>query len=38
MRRVVGWTNNVARGKVDQRETHTLAEFIDGGTIGPAKR
>ena len=38
MRRVVGWTNNVARGKVDLRETHTLAEFIDGGTIGPAKR
>jgi DNA-binding LacI/PurR family transcriptional regulator/ribosomal protein S25 len=38
MRRVVGWANNVARGKIDRRETHTLAEFIDGGTIGPAKR
>jgi DNA-binding LacI/PurR family transcriptional regulator len=38
MRRVVGWANNVARGKIDRRETHTLAEFIDGGSIGPAKR
>jgi DNA-binding LacI/PurR family transcriptional regulator len=38
MRRVVGWANNVARGKIDLRETHTLAEFVDGGTIGPAKR
>ena len=37
MRRVVGWTNNVARGKVDLRETHTLAEFIDGGSVGPAR-
>ena len=38
MRRVLGWANNVARGKIDLRETHTLAEFVDGGTIGPAKR
>lgn len=38
MRRVVGWVNNVARGKKDQRETLTRAEFVAGGTIGPAKR
>jgi DNA-binding LacI/PurR family transcriptional regulator len=37
IRRVLGWANHVARGKKDLRETHTLAEFIEGGTIGPAK-
>ncbi len=38
MRRIVGWASNVTCGKIDLRETHTLAKFIDGGTIGPAKR
>ena len=38
LRRVVGWANNIARGKKDRRETLTRAEFIDGGTIGPVKR
>lgn len=38
LRRVVGWVNNIARGKNDQRETLTHAEFIDGGTVGPVKR
>jgi DNA-binding LacI/PurR family transcriptional regulator len=37
VRRVVGWANNIARGKKDLRETHTRAEFIQGGTIGPAR-
>jgi DNA-binding LacI/PurR family transcriptional regulator/ribosomal protein S25 len=37
MRRVVGWANNVSHGKKDLRETLTRAEFIDGGTIGPAR-
>jgi hypothetical protein len=37
MRRVVGWAKNVARGKIDLRETLTLAEFIDGGSVGPAR-
>lgn len=37
IRRVVGWANNVARGKVDRRETLTRAQFINGETIGPAK-
>jgi DNA-binding LacI/PurR family transcriptional regulator/DNA-binding transcriptional regulator YhcF (GntR family) len=38
LRRVVGWANNIARGKKDLRETLTRAEFIDGGTIGPARK
>jgi DNA-binding LacI/PurR family transcriptional regulator len=38
MRRVVGWANNIVRGKKDLRETNILAEFIDGGTVGPVKR
>jgi DNA-binding LacI/PurR family transcriptional regulator len=37
MRRVVRWAENVARGKVDVRQTLTKAEFKEGGTIGPAK-
>jgi DNA-binding LacI/PurR family transcriptional regulator len=37
LRRAVGWANNIARGKKDQRETLTRAEFIDGGTIGPVR-
>ena len=38
VRRVVRWADNVARGKDDRRASTTLAEFIEGGTIGPAKR
>ncbi len=38
IRRVVSWANNVACGKIDMRETNIAAEFIDGGTIGPAVR
>jgi LacI family transcriptional regulator len=37
VRRVVRWANNVARGKKDLRQTMTLAKFVPGGTIGPAK-
>lgn len=36
VRRVVRWVQNVARGKDDRRQTMTKAEFIEGGTIGPA--
>jgi DNA-binding LacI/PurR family transcriptional regulator/ribosomal protein S25 len=35
-RRVVRWANNVARGKEDIRQSLIKAEFIEGGTIGPA--
>lgn len=34
--RVVQWVNNVANGKDDHRETLIRAEFVEGGTIGPA--
>ncbi|MEY3896432.1 MAG: hypothetical protein RLZZ214_1952 [Verrucomicrobiota bacterium] len=37
VRRVVRWAENVARGKEDLRQTLTQAEFVEGGTIGPAK-
>lgn len=37
VRRVVRWVANVSHGKEDLRQTHTKAEFMLGGTIGPAK-
>jgi DNA-binding LacI/PurR family transcriptional regulator/DNA-binding transcriptional regulator YhcF (GntR family) len=36
VRRVVHWVNNVALGKDDRRKSFTKAEFVEGGTIGPA--
>ena len=36
VRRIVRWVDNVARGKEDRRQTFTKAEFVDGGTVGPA--
>lgn len=38
VRRTVRWANNLAHGKPDTRQTLTKAEFIEGGTIGPAPR
>ena len=35
--RVVRWAANVNLGKEDRRQTHIKAEFVEGGTIGPAK-
>ena len=37
IRRTVRWVNNVGHGKNDRRQTNTKAEFVEGGTIGPAK-
>jgi hypothetical protein len=37
VRRVVRWAANVSHGKDDRRQTLTKAEFVEGGTIGPAK-
>ena len=37
VRRVVQWADNVARGKDDRQQTSIKAEFIEGGTIGPAQ-
>ena len=36
VRCVVRWAGNVSRGKRDVRQTLTPAEFVAGGTIGPA--
>ena len=37
VRRIVRWAANVSIGKTDLRQTSTKAEFVEGGTIGPAK-
>ncbi|MFT5905765.1 MAG: DNA-binding LacI/PurR family transcriptional regulator [Cryomorphaceae bacterium] len=36
VRRIIRWVNNVARGVDDRRQSFTKAEYIDGGTVGPA--
>lgn len=36
VRRVLQWARNVARGRTDQRQSFTLAKFVEGGTVGPA--
>ena len=38
VRRITRWADHVARGKDDRRQSLTKAEFVEGGTIGPAKR
>lgn len=38
VRRIVRWAGNVARGKEDQKQTLTKAEFIEGGSVGLAAR
>lgn len=35
--RMVRWADRVARGEKDINQRSTLAEFVEGGTIGPAK-
>jgi DNA-binding LacI/PurR family transcriptional regulator len=37
VRRIVRWAANVSRGRKDLQQTFTAAEFVPGGTIGPAK-
>jgi DNA-binding LacI/PurR family transcriptional regulator/DNA-binding transcriptional regulator YhcF (GntR family) len=36
LNRIVRWADKVEQGKDDRRQTHIKAEFIEGGTIGPA--
>lgn len=38
VKRVVRWANNIARGKIDHRQSLTKATFIDGDSVGPAAR
>lgn len=37
-RRVLAWARNIAQGKKDHKETHIQAKFIDGETVGPARK
>lgn len=37
VKRILGWAGKLSRGESDQRQTLTPAEFIRGGTIGPAR-
>jgi DNA-binding LacI/PurR family transcriptional regulator len=36
VRRLVRWVENVAQGRDDRRKVDTQAEFVEGGTVGPA--
>jgi DNA-binding LacI/PurR family transcriptional regulator len=36
VKRIVQWSDSIARGKKDQQKGFSKAEFIEGGTIGPA--
>lgn len=36
VRRIVRWAANVSHGRTDARQTFVPAEFVPGGTIGPA--
>lgn len=38
VRRIVQWAKNVSRGRKDMRQTFTPAEFVPGGSIGPAPK
>lgn len=38
IKQVCRWVDNVARGRSDLRQTATSAQFIEGGTIGPAPK
>lgn len=38
IRRVTQWANHVARGQQDKKETHTRAQFINGESLGAAKK
>ncbi len=37
LRSIVHWANQVARGKRPHTKTFSEAEFVEGGTIGPAR-
>jgi DNA-binding LacI/PurR family transcriptional regulator len=38
VRRMVKWTDNVAKGRDDRCGASTPARFVEGGTIGPVPR
>lgn len=38
VRRMVRWASNISAGLADTRQTFTRAEFVPGGTMGPARK
>lgn len=38
VRRIVRWADKVARGNEDRRQSVSRAEFVEGGTMGSARR
>lgn len=36
VRRIMNWASNISHGKSDHQQSETKAQFIEGGTIGPA--
>ena len=36
--RIVSWVSNISQGKEDTRQTTIKAEFVEGGTVGPAPK
>ncbi len=36
VKRVLNWANGIASGRQDSRKSTIEAEFVDGGTVGPA--
>lgn len=37
VRRIVRWADKISRGKNDLVKSHASAEFVEGGSVGPAK-
>ena len=38
VRRIARWADNVAKGKLDHRQSFTKSSFVPGGTIGPVSK
>lgn len=38
IRRIESWADHIARGKEDRKQVFFSSEFVDGGTLGPARR
>lgn len=36
VRHIVRWAANVGRGRVDRKQSFIAAEYVPGGTVGPA--
>ncbi|MDA7917893.1 substrate-binding domain-containing protein, partial [bacterium] len=37
VRRIIRWADKVSRGKEDLVKSHARAEYVEGGSVGPAK-